>query len=95
MTDTKICTYCGREGHRASQCPWRRQPVSYDVLTHIAGSTVVVMRSSERYIDAKQDVRTPDFTKLECVSRGHACHYESVPNYRAPERIVELMRSWL
>lgn len=24
MADRKICTYCGREGHRAHACPLRR-----------------------------------------------------------------------
>lgn len=65
------------------------------VHTHFAGSKVVVMRSSERYIDVRRDRRAPDFSFIECVSRGHVQHHESVPDYRAPERIVQLMKEWL
>lgn len=32
-TERKVCTYCGQEGHRASQCP--RRPRESDIEAHL------------------------------------------------------------
>lgn len=52
--------------------------VQITVMTHIAGSKcVVLLGSSEHYIDARQDVRYPNLSFIEVVRSGFVRHYET------------------
>lgn len=63
------------------------------VLPHIAGSKCVVMLgSSEHYIDARQDVRYPDCNYIEVVRSGQVRHRETCHDDAAPARIIELIK---
>ena len=71
-----------------------------NVFTHFAGSKCVVELNRPCqdwqlvYIDARIDVRYPDFSFIEVVQNGHVCHRENVHDSKAPERIVEMMRHY-
>lgn len=70
------------------------------VRRDIAGSYVVVLLGTPRwcphdqaYIDARKDVRTPDHSHIEYVRAGQVRHRETVPNTRAPGRIIDMVRN--
>lgn len=58
----------------------------------IAGSYVVVWKNAQHYIDARKDVRYPNMSFIEVVRDGFVRQRLQVPNDRAPETIVELMK---
>jgi len=65
------------------------------VHTNISGSRcVVVLRDGfdPPYVDARVDRRYPGFSFLEMVASGQVASWECVPDHRAPDRIIELMR---
>lgn len=62
------------------------------VETHIAGSTVVVSRSPQHYIDARKDVRNPHLQMIEVVRNGRVYRRETVGLCDAPTTIINLMR---
>ncbi len=75
------------------------------VITGISGSHCVVEivpGCNGTYIDARQGHYTTQwgqsyhngFTNIEVVHSGHVCHRETVKGDIAPNRIIELMRSY-
>lgn len=62
------------------------------VETHIGGSDVVVWLGRDHYIDARRDVRKPDFRLIEVVRNGHVYLSEYVGLCDAPKKIVAYMR---
>lgn len=70
------------------------------VLTHIGGSKCVVELNRPcpdwqlTYIDARADVRYPSFSFIEVVRDGRVVHMESSPDFRAPEKIIELTKEY-
>jgi hypothetical protein len=66
----------------------------YEVDTKIAGSHCVVFRhKGDGYLDARR--KPNNHTHIEVVHGGHVSHSEVVPNDRAPQRIIQLMRKGL
>ena len=67
----------------------------FNVSTSISGSVCVIecaRRGSEAYIDARR-ARNKYFVEIEVVRSGRVRHCESQPMTRAPERMIELMRT--
>ncbi len=62
------------------------------VLTHIAGSKVVVELGHDEYIDARKDVRTPNFSHIEYVRGGRVKYRLSLHDIHAPKMICQWMR---
>jgi len=69
--------------------------MSLRVDTHIGGSFCVVWKNREHYLDARRYYGDCDFTAIELVDSGQVYYRENVPNRRAPERIIKLMRERL
>ncbi len=44
MPDRKTCTFCGAEGHRASQCPRRRAAVLADIAARVILAPAAAVR---------------------------------------------------
>jgi hypothetical protein len=66
------------------------------VLKHAAGShVVVVFHGLGGYIDARKDVRHPERSVIEYVSRGQAKFVDNIHNSVAPEYIMRLVRDLL
>ena len=64
------------------------------VHANIGGSYVVVYLNPQmsEYIDARKDVRHPDFSFIEVVRDGQCIYRESEHNKRAAELIIKLIR---
>lgn len=63
------------------------------VLTYIAGSYLVVKISDdfEHYIEARKDLRYPNFSFIEVVKGGQVLCRSVIHNSRAAEKIVQLI----
>lgn len=62
------------------------------VLPNIAGSKVVVYLNSDTYIDARADIRKPEWSTVEFVSGGQCRSTVVVRDDKAAEYIINLMR---
>ena len=43
MSERKVCTYCGKEGHRAHRCPSREHASPWSLLDALVAALVVAM----------------------------------------------------
>jgi hypothetical protein len=64
------------------------------VHANVGGSFVVVYLNPQMstYIDARKDIRHPDFSFIEVVRNGKRVHEEIAHNNRAAELIIDFIK---
>ena len=58
MSERKVCTFCGREGHRASQCPQRRAAVLKAKAAETAAGLLLATATAACWLHGHPDVLT-------------------------------------
>lgn len=62
-----------------------------EIKTSVGGSVCVVTLAHDHYIDARNDVRTPDHVHIEAVQDGQVYGRQVMRREFAPAFMVEMM----
>lgn len=71
MPERKTCTFCGQDGHRASQCPRRRAAVLKAKAADIAARLIMAPAAAVRWLHEHPDTLTTG----SALIAGAACLY--------------------
>lgn len=58
MPERKTCTFCGRDGHRASQCPRRRAAALKAQAADVAARVILAPFAAARWLHQHPDALT-------------------------------------
>lgn len=64
MPERKTCTFCGADGHRASQCPRRRAAA----LADIAARIILAPAAAVRWLHYRPDILTTGAALIALVA---------------------------
>jgi hypothetical protein len=74
MSERKVCTFCGREGHRASQCPQRRSAVLKAKAADTAAGLLLAATAAARWLHGRPDVLTTGAALIAAAAALYLIH---------------------
>ena len=74
MPDHKTCTFCGRDGHRASQCPQRRAAVLKAKAADAAAGLLLATAAAARWLHGRPDVLTTGAALIAAAAALYLIH---------------------
>lgn len=74
MSERKACTFCGRDGHRASQCPQRRAAVLKAQVADAAAGLFLATAAAARWLHGHPDVLTTGAALIAAAAALYLIH---------------------